>query len=56
MMAEVITVLTREGAVIVDPANIPSVVDPSPINNLLLFGTCTGTRAADVPGSCSVTP
>ena len=54
MMAEVIGVLQREGAVIVDPANIPSVVDTEPSNNLLLFGTCTGTRAADTLGSCSV--
>jgi amidase len=54
MMAEVIEVLKREGAVIVDPANIPSVVDTESTNNLLLFGTCTGTRAADTVGSCSV--
>jgi amidase len=54
MMAEVINVLRREGAVVVDPANIPSVVDAAPDNNLLLFGTCTGTRAADTLGTCSV--
>jgi amidase len=54
MMTDVIAVLKREGAVIVDPANIPSVVDQDTTNNLLLFGTCTGTRAADTVGSCSV--
>jgi amidase len=54
MMTDVIGVLKREGAVIVDPANIPSVVDQDTTNNLLLFGTCTGTRAADTVGSCSV--
>jgi len=40
--------------VIVDPADIPSVTDQDTTNNLLLFGTCTGTRAADTVGSCSV--
>ena len=54
LMADAINVLKQEGAVIVDPANIPSVVDGTAANNLLLFGTCTGTRAADTPGSCSV--
>ena len=54
MMTEVIGVLKREGAVIIDPANIPSVVDQDTTDNLLLFGTCTGTRAADTVGSCSV--
>jgi len=54
LMADAISVLRREGAVIVDPANIPSVVDTSATNNLLLYGTCTGTRAADTLGSCSV--
>jgi amidase len=45
--------LRAQGAVIVDPANIPSVVTADPTGNVLLFGTCTGTRAADVIGSCS---
>jgi amidase len=54
MMTEVIDILKREGAVIVDPADIPSVTDQNTTNNLLLFGTCTGTRAADTVGSCSV--
>src|SRR5438067_7890165 len=52
--AEVIGVLRREGAVVIDPANIGSVTDQNTTNNLLLFGTCTGTRAADTVGSCSV--
>jgi len=54
IMAEVIGVLRREGAVVVDPANIGSVTDQNTTNNLLLFGTCTGTRAADVIATCSV--
>jgi amidase len=41
---QVIQVLKEQGAVIVDPANIPSIVDLTPANNLLLFGGC-GTAA-----------
>ncbi len=40
-MAEAIEVLQREGAIVVDPADIPSVVDPDPQKNLLLWGVCT---------------
>jgi amidase len=50
VLNEAIEIMKREGAVIVDPANIPSVVDGTPANNLLLFGTCVTTRAAN----CSV--
>ena len=35
-MAEAIEILQAQGATIVDPADIPSVVDPDPENNLLL--------------------
>jgi amidase len=41
VMTEAIEVLKRQGAVIVDPADIPSVVDKDPSKNLLLFTTCT---------------
>ena len=41
VMAEAIDILKNQGAVIVDPADIPSVVDKDPGNNLLLFSTCT---------------
>jgi amidase len=37
-MEEAIEVLRQQGAVIVDPADIPSVVDPDPENNLLASG------------------
>ena len=39
VMAEAIEVLRAQGATIVDPADIPSVVDPDPANNLLLGGS-----------------
>jgi amidase len=40
-MAEAIAVLKAQGAVIVDPADIPSIVDKDAKNNLLLWGVCT---------------
>ena len=40
-MAEAIEVLKREGAIVVDPADIPSVVDPEAGKNLLLWDLCT---------------
>jgi amidase len=52
-MNEAIEVLKKEGAVIVDPADIPSVVDKDAKNNLLLYGTCTDMD--DVKGrNCSI--
>lgn len=52
-MNDAIAVLKEQGAVIVDPADIPSVVDKDPKNNLILFGTCTDMD--DVKGrKCSV--
>jgi amidase len=41
VMNEAIEVLKAQGAVIVDPADIPSVVDKDPKRNLLVFGVCT---------------
>ena len=41
VMNEAIEVLKQQGAVIVDPADIPSIVDKEAKNNLLLFGVCT---------------
>ena len=38
MMDTVITILKQQGAVIVDPADIPSLVDPDTANNLMLHG------------------
>ena len=47
-MADAIEVLKKEGAVIVDPADIPSIVDQDPKNNFLKWGSCGGP--ADVKG------
>jgi amidase len=41
VMNEAIAVLKAQGAVVVDPADIPSVLDKDPQKNLLLWGVCT---------------
>jgi amidase len=41
-MAEAIAALKQEGAVIVDPANIPSVITADTARNILLWNTCSG--------------
>jgi amidase len=43
-MADAIDVLKKQGAIIVDPADIPSVVDKDPKNNFLLWGICSGVE------------
>ena len=45
-MAEAIEILKKEGAVIVDPADIPSVTDTDAANNVLAWSTCSGTDGA----------
>jgi amidase len=46
VMEAAIDVLTAQGATIVDPADIPSVVDPNPKNNLLTWNICSGAESA----------
>jgi amidase len=41
-MANALTVLKSKGAVVVDPANIPSVVDSNPQNNFIRWNICSG--------------
>ncbi len=43
-MEDAIAVLKKQGAIIVDPANIPSVVDTDPANNFMLWGQCSGAN------------
>jgi amidase len=42
LMAGAIAALKQQGAVVVDPANIPSVVDANPARNFLRWGICSG--------------
>jgi amidase len=41
-MADAIGILQKQGAVIVDPSDIPSVVDPDRANNFLYWSSCSG--------------
>ena len=44
VMTEAIAILKSEGAVVVDPANIPSVVTTDTLRNILLWGVCSGVE------------
>ncbi len=45
-MEAAIEVLKAQGATIVDPADIPSVVDPNAKNNFLTWNICSGAESA----------
>ena len=54
-MAEAIAVLKKQGAVVVDPAEIPSVATTDPQNNLLKWAICSGDgNAKGKDEGCSV--
>ncbi|MGH9786850.1 MAG: amidase family protein, partial [Terriglobia bacterium] len=54
VMDEAIAVLKQRGAVIVDPADIPSVVATDPQSNLLPWSVCSGAEdAKGKDGDCS---
>ena len=46
VMADVVAVLESEGAIVVDPADIPSMVDKDPQQNYALWGICSGANNA----------
>jgi amidase len=52
-MAAAIEILKREGAIVVDPADIPSVVDPDPDRNFLLWSICRSLDEAKTQ-RCSI--
>src|SRR5215218_1729612 len=55
VMNDAIAALQREGAVIVDPAEIPSYVDGTAANNFLTFGVCSGlANARGLDTGCSI--
>jgi len=54
-MAEAVDVLKQQGAVIVDPADIPSVVDPDPQKNFDRWNICSGLgNAKGNDANCSI--
>ncbi len=55
VMTDAIAVLKQQGAVIVDPADVPSFVDKDPDKNFLLFDYCSGAdQARGKDEHCSV--
>jgi amidase len=54
VMAEAIAILKQQGAVIVDPADIPSIVDKDPDHNLLRWNSCAGGDPKGTDAGCSV--
>ncbi|HEV8218527.1 MAG TPA: amidase family protein [Gemmatimonadaceae bacterium] len=55
VMDDAIAVLKAQGAIVVDPADIPSVADTSAANNFLNWNTCSGLEnAKGLDANCSV--
>ncbi len=44
LMTEAIAILQQQGAEIVDPADIPSIIDRDPARNYAFWGTCSGAN------------
>jgi amidase len=55
MMEDAIAVLRKEGAVIVDPADVPSILDKDARNNFMTWSICSGNdNAKGKDADCSV--
>ena len=55
LMAEAMAIMKEQGAVVVDPADIPSVVSTDPKSNVLLWEVCGGLdQAKGKDADCSV--
>ena len=55
VMEEAITILKQQGAIIVDPVEIPSIVSSDPQENFLLWPTCSGLdNAKGKDAACSI--
>ena len=55
VMDEAILALKHQGAVVIDPADIPSVVSTDPQNNILKWNTCSGLEnAKGKDADCSI--
>jgi amidase len=55
VMNDAIEILKQKGAIIVDPADIPSIVTTDPNRNFLLWNTCSGaTDSKGQDAGCSV--
>jgi amidase len=55
LMSDAIEVLKQQGAIVVDPADVPSFVDKDPNMNFPLFGYCSGAnQAKGMDQNCSI--
>ena len=55
VMEEAITILKQQGAIIVDPVEIPSIMSTDPQENFLLWSTCSGLdNAKGKDAACSI--
>jgi amidase len=55
VMEEAITILKQQGAIIVDPVEIPSIVSTDPQENFLLWNVCSGLdNAKGKDAACSI--
>jgi amidase len=55
LMADAIAVLKQQGAVVVDPADVPSFVDKDPAGNFLRWDFCSGgDQAKGTDAGCSI--
>ncbi len=55
VMAEAIEILKQQGAIVVDPADIPSITTQDAANSFLTWGTCSGLdNARGQAAQCSV--
>ena len=55
VMEEAITILKQQGAIIIDPVEIPSIVSDDPQENFLLWSTCSGLdNARGKDAGCSI--
>jgi amidase len=55
VMEEAITILKQQGAIIVDPVEIPSIVSADPQENFLLWNVCSGLdNARGKDAGCSI--
>jgi amidase len=54
VMADAIAILKQQGAVIVDPADIPSVITKDPDHNFLRWNLCAGGDGKGSDAGCSV--
>jgi amidase len=56
LVEEAIQILRNEGATIIDPAEIPSIIDGTPANNFLTWPTCAGlANRKGMDANCSTT-